>query len=157
LIELLMAVTVTCILGAVVISAYRTYFVRAEVAQGLTVALGWQTAVERAFRSAGQVPADRREVEIPAPPIETEGRYVVAVEVTDGRIDVAYGNEADAAIDGRHLSLTPYETATREVVWVCGNAVPGLGLQPLGFASGGRQPVQASATVEARYLPSHCR
>ncbi len=30
---------------------------------------------------------------------------------------------------GRRLSLTPYETATREVFWLCGNAVPGLGLQ----------------------------
>ena len=157
LIELVIVIAITGILVALAVSAYRTHSVRKEVAAGIEMAAAsWEPAVERAFRASGQVPANTRDVAA-APDSESLGRYVESIEIVEGRLDVTYGREASAAIVARRLSLTPYETAAKEVVWLCGNAVPGLGLKPLGFADGGRQSVQASATVEARYLPSKCR
>jgi hypothetical protein len=45
----------------------------------------------------------------------------------------------------------------RDIVWICGNALPGAGLEPLGFAGGARRAVQTITTIDARYLPSACR
>ena len=75
----------------------------------------------------------------------------------DGRIDIIYGGQADSAIAGRRISLTPYETAAPDIVWLCGNEIPEPGLQPLGFAGGGCQARQIPTTIEARYLPPACR
>jgi hypothetical protein len=70
---------------------------------------------------------------------------------------LTFGNAASDAIAGRRLSLTPYETVSRKVVWLCGNAIPGPGLHPLGFAAGGPHAQQIPTTVESRYLPARCR
>jgi type IV pilus assembly protein PilA len=154
LIELVIVLAITGLLAAVLVSAYRTYSVRAEVAAGIETAAAWRAEVEQTFRDSGQVLASTLDAQGNSPP---PGRYVESVEVVDGRLDITYGDGASPAIATRRVSLTPYETASKEVVWVCGNAVPGLGLKPLGFADGGRQSVQISATVEARYLPPKCR
>jgi type IV pilus assembly protein PilA len=53
--------------------------------------------------------------------------------VTNGRIDITYGNEANAAIAGKVLSLTPYEMGqTGSIAWRCGNSPAPQGMQPLG-------------------------
>jgi type IV pilus assembly protein PilA len=153
-IELVIVIAITGLLVSLLVSAYLTYSIRAEVAAGIDTAAAWQDAVEQAFRASGQVPASTHDADAST---DRWGPYVESIEVVDGRLDIIYGSEARLAIAGRRLSLTPYETATKEVVWVCGNAVPGRGLKPLGFADGGRQSVQVSATVEARYLPTKCR
>jgi type IV pilus assembly protein PilA len=156
LIELAIVIAITGVLVALAVSAYQTYSVRKEVAAGIEMAAGWEPPVERAFRVSGQVPADTHALGL-IPDPGSMGPYIESVEVVQGRLDVTFGREASPAIAARRVSLTPYETAAREIVWVCGNAVPGRGLKPLGFADGGRQSVQAAATVETRYLPSKCR
>jgi hypothetical protein len=85
------------------------------------------------------------------------GDYVASVAISDGRIDIRYESGADPVIAGHTLSLTPFETASRDVVWVCGNALPGAGLEPLGFAGGAQRAVQTITTIDPRYLPSECR
>jgi len=154
-VELVLAIAVTGTLVAVIVSAYQTYSVRAQVAVGLELATRWELVVDETYRRSGQVPADWESVG--TEPQLGGSSYVGEIALVAGRLDVTFGEDARAAIAGRRLSLTPYETAGREIVWVCGNAAPGLGLKPLGFATGGAQSVQASATVEARYLPSYCR
>ena len=138
---------------ALVLSVYRTYRVRAEVAEGIAFAAELIPPVTEHFRRYGEVPA-----EVPSPAATVPGKTVVeAVEVVDGRIDVIYGGRASPAIAGRRLSLTPYETADAHVVWICGNRAPGPGLMPLGFAGGGRQAVPIATAIEARYLTRDCR
>ena len=82
---------------------------------------------------------------------------IESIDVANGRVGVRFAAGADAALAGRTLFLTPFETASREVVWVCGNRLPGPGLNTLGFAFGGRRPVQLVTAIEPRYLPSTCR
>ena len=74
-----------------------------------------------------------------------------------GRVDVRFGRNADDAIAGRTLSLTPFETADQRVVWLCGNKLPGPGLEPLGFAGGAAEPVQILTLIDVRFLPPSCR
>ena len=157
LIELLLLIIVTAVLGAVFVSAYETQSVRAEVAAGIKLATRWQPVVERAFHRAGQVPADWTDAVAVLHPGGNAKDGVPSIELVNGRLEVTFGSTSSRAIASRQVSLTPYETATQKIVWICGNAVPGPGLQPLGFAAGGAQSIQAVATIEARYLPINCR
>ena len=153
--ELVVLIALTGILGALAYSAQRTYTIRGEVAEGIGNAQELTKSIIDAFRRYGEAPAGTvLETQIS---LSVHSPFVSSITIADGRIDVLYGNRASTAIMGRRLSLTPYETAGLQVVWVCGNEVPGPGLQPLGFAGGGRQAVQIATTIEARYLPSACR
>ena len=150
-VELVAVVGATSIVVALAYSVYRTYHVRAQVAEGIALAAELIPPVTEYFRRHGEVPA-----EVPSPP--ASGNTVVeAIDVVDGRIDVVYGQLADPAIAGRRLSLTPYETADAHVVWICGDRAPGPGLMPLGFAGGGRQAVPIATAITPRYLTRDCR
>src|SRR5262245_9373880 len=153
-IALALVLAVTTLVGALGYSAWRTHSVREQVAEGAAAASALQAAVARSFRASGEVPAPDGPIASVSP---DPGRFVASMTVDNGRIDVVYGGQADGAIAGRRISLTPYETAASEIVWLCGNEIPGPGLNPLGFAGGGRQPQQIPTTVEARYLPPSCR
>jgi len=156
-IELTAILAVTAIILALSVSAYRTYTVRAEIAIGVASTVGARDRVGRAFRATGQPPADSEAAGVNLEPVDSWGDYVAGVKVTDGRVDIRFGRSASEALAGQVLSLTPFETTDLEIVWICGNKVPGVGLLPLGFAGGTRQAVQVLTTIDARYLPPNCR
>jgi Tfp pilus assembly major pilin PilA len=156
-VELLATVAVTAVVAAVLASAYRTHVVRAQVAAAIAQTAATRARVEEAYAKNGEPPIDRRPAGLAADPSSGTSGVVSAIEVDNGRIDISFGDAADPAIRGGFLSLTPYETAGREVVWVCGNKVAGAGLKPLGFAGGSVQAVQRVAGIEPRYLPTGCR
>lgn len=155
--ELVALLAVTTAMGALVFSMYRTHAIRAEVSAGIAAALEVAPLVAYAFERHAQVPADNEAAAVFGLWESLDGTVVRSLRVVNGRIDVVYGGAASTAISGRQLSLTPYESATGEIVWICGNAIPGVGLRPLGFSVGGPQPVQPATTLEGRYLPRKCR
>jgi type IV pilus assembly protein PilA len=156
-IELAMVLAVTAIVLALIASAFRTHSVRSQIGAVIDHAAKAEAAIAREFMHLGEAPPDAGFDSFGGPHSGEGERFVDAITVSAGRIDVRFGENADAAIAGRTLSLTPYETVDLEIVWVCGNEIPGPGLKPLGFSGGGRQSVQIPTTVEARYLPSNCR
>ena len=157
-IELVLVVAATLIVAAVGASIYLTHSARAQVAMALDEAGAARRLVAAAFELNGMPPADSTAagIDATAEPL-LRGTYVDSLDVVDGRIDLRFGDNADSALAGKVLSLTPFETAARDVVWVCGNEPPGLGLKPLGFAAGGPQAVQVATSIEDRYLPPACR
>ena len=157
LIELAAVLAVTAMIGMLGVSAYRTYRVRAEIASGVTSTTGVRDRVIAAFKTTGIPPANRQATTLGPDRDSNWGEYVDDVEIANGRIDIRYSHAADEAIAGRTLSVTPFETADQHVVWLCGNKLPGPGLEPLGFASGAAQPVQSLTLIDARYLPPDCR
>ena len=157
LIELMIVVAITGILGSLAISAYTTYSVRAMVAEGISLAANAKVPIVDSFIVRGQAPANRASAGLTANATDPQGNFVTSVAIVNGSVDITYGNLAHAAIAGRTLSLTPYETLSLDVVWICGNQIPGPGLNPMGFSGGGNQSVQIPTTVEARFLPSSCR
>jgi hypothetical protein len=148
---------VTAIIGALGVSAYRTYTVRAQIASGVACTESVRDRIANAFKATGIPPADGQTVGLGAGRDTSWSEFVDAVDVVRGRVDVRFGRGADDAIAGRVLSLTPFETADQRIVWVCGNRVPGPGLEPLGFSGGAPQPMQVLTHIEARYLPPNCR
>ena len=153
LIELMIVIAIIGILASLAVSAYQTYTVRAQVAEGLKMAAAAKVPIADAYTNDGTAPADRAAAGMTPAPTDTRGNYVSQVDVSNGRIDVTFGGpRAHADIVGDTLSLTPYETSANSVVWRCGNAAaPGGGA----LLNGGDPHL--NATLDPRYLPSNCR
>ena len=80
--------------------------IRAQVVSGLALGDSVKTPVTDYYQDKGSVPANRAAL-VGLDPIS--GPYVQSVEIVNGRIDILYGNGANAQIAGRVLSLTMYD------------------------------------------------
>lgn len=157
LIELMIVIAIIGILASVATSAYQTYIIRAQVTEGVHLAASAKTPIVDAFINDGQAPANRTETGMTPNAGDTQSNYVSAVEVVNGRVDITFGNRANAVIAARILTLTPYETPELNVVWRCGNSPAPAGLSPMGTSGSGNTTTYAASTVDNRYLPSTCR
>jgi len=161
LIELMIVVAIIGILASVAMGAYQTYTIRAQVSEGITLATNAKAPIVDAFLNNGEAPADRLEAGMSAVATDTQGSFVESVEVEDGRLEVTFGNRANAAIASETLYLTPYETGGGAVVWRCGNQQQPNGsggpLATMGSAGGGNAANFSASSIEDRYLPATCR
>lgn len=152
LIELMIVVAIIGILASLAVSAYQTYTVRAQVAEAINMGAGAKSPVIDAYSSDGTAPADRLAAGMSVDPTDSSGRYVSAVNIDNGRVDVTMGNRVHAEIFGETISFTPYLTTSGGIVWRCGAAaqpgnntvlMPGTAWQ--------------ATTIPPRYLPAACR
>lgn len=155
LIELMIVVAIIGILASLAVSAYQTYTVRAQVAEGINMAAGAKAPVVDAYNMDGEPPAGRVEAGMSAVATDTRGKYVSSVNIDEGRVDVTFGNDAHAEIFGQTLSFTPYMAPSGSIAWRCGNA-PAPGTSVL-LTGGGVTSAHVAPTVDNRYLPSVCR
>ncbi len=153
LIELMIVVAIIGILASLAVSAYQTYTVRAQIAEGLNMAANAKTPIVETYTNDGVAPSDRAAAGLPPDPLSTRGQYVSGVDIIDGRVEITFdGPRAHQDIVGRTMSLTPYETAGNTIVWRCGYAPPPVDAALL---TGGGAHVEP--TVDRRYLPTTCR
>ena len=155
LIELMIVVAIIGILASLAISAYQTYTVRAQVAEALTFASGAKVPTVEAFNNTGIPPADNAAAGMPLS-TDMQGSYVGSVLITDGRVDITFGNDVHQDAFGDTLSLTPYQAnGGGSFMWRCGYAPAPVGASEM--SGGGVTSVHLAPTIAERYLPSSCR
>jgi len=148
LIELMIVVAIIGILAAIAIPAYQDYTIRAQVTEGLNLAVDMKAAVGETFATTGLWPVANTDVGITA---VKSGKYVTGVLLDTGTINITFGNQANTNIKGKVLSIRPTVSPNGDVIWNCGYHTV-AGADP---ASGG---AGADATnVTSKYLPQTCR
>ena len=150
LIELMIVVAIIGILASIAVPAYQGFIVRSQVTEGLTMSSALKAQITEQFQDRGVLPANLVALGINVPP---SSKFVQSLTVRTGALDINFGNQANAAIAGAVLTLTPYATANNDVVWVCG-ARPA----PAGTAAiPGAVDATTFAVIQYRYLPLNCR
>lgn len=128
LIELMITVAIVGILAAVALPAYQDYTIRAQVAEGLSLASGAKVVVAEYYANKGELPADSDAAGYGG----AKGKYVETVEIENGAITATFGEGANAKLVGS-LDLTPDDSDESGVlIWSC------------------------SGTIAQKYLPSSC-
>jgi type IV pilus assembly protein PilA len=146
LIELMIVIAIIGILAAIAIPAYQNYTIRSQVTEGLTLGDGWKTAISEYYANTGCWPT----VGNLTGTCNSVGKYESSVTVvTGGVIQVTYGNQANAKINGCILSLVPYTNANNDVLWRCGNAASPTSATIATSAT-------ANTTILPQYLPTSC-
>lgn len=124
LIELMIVVAIIGILAAVAIPAYQDYTIRAQVTEGLSLATGAKAAVWDFMSTRGNTPTNNTSAGLSAPG-SISGNYVSSVTVTNGLIQVVFGNDANLKIHTQTIELSPTD-AGGSITWTCvGGTVPG--------------------------------
>jgi type IV pilus assembly protein PilA len=133
MIELMTVMAIIGVLAAFALPAYQGYSIRAQVAEGLGLT-GPLTVAIAAFRNDnGIYPLDNAQAALP-PPDGYAGRFVESIGINGNVISILYGNEANAQINGRFVTLSG-TGSDGSVKWTC--------------AGGG--------SIASSYLPPSCR
>lgn len=158
LIELMIVIAIIAILASLAVSAFQTYLVRAQVAEGVNMAASAKVPVVDAFNNTGRPPANRVAAGMTATPSDTQGNYVSQVAIVNGRIEITFGNDAHQDISGETMSVTPYTSGTLgagSFVWRCGAAPVPPGSTEM--SGGGVDAAHQAPSFDTRYLPKTCR
>ena len=129
----MIVVTIIGILASIAIPAYQRYTIRAQISEGLSLAGPAKSAIANFYNENGTFPVDNADAAL-----ETAGSYaggyVQSITVNNGVIEIMYGNDANALIDGQTVNLT---------------AIPNDGSVSWDCASGG--------FILEVYLPAACK
>ncbi len=129
LVELMITVAIVGILGAVAVPAYQDYTIRAQVTEGLSLASGAKVSVAEYYSNHGEFPQTDDDIGYNG----AVGSLISKTEIhTDGEIRTTFGDNANAKVLGKSLSLFPWPTENENLKWDC------------------------EGTLEEKYMPTGC-
>jgi type IV pilus assembly protein PilA len=117
LIELMIVVAIIAILAAIAISQYQDYVIRAQVAEGASLATASKTAVTEYYSTTGSYASDNLSYGLPSAG-SISGKYVTQVNATNGLIVATFGKDANKAIQGATLTFSAMPQGN-SMAWVC--------------------------------------
>jgi Tfp pilus assembly major pilin PilA len=136
------------VVTAIAIPAYEAYVIRAQVAEGLTLAEHLKSAVVQSYVARNQWPESLDGLQLVQP---LSGKFVARLSVDHGTITIGYGNGAAPAISGHLLSLRPSVSSSGAVLWTCGYA-QAMGVDPPTTAA-----AAGTTDIKPQLLPADCR
>jgi type IV pilus assembly protein PilA len=148
--ELAAVLAVMAILATLAIPSMLDRIVREQVKAALPLADIAKRPIGLAWSAGIGLPADNEAAGLPVAD-KIVSNYISSLKVQDGAIHLTFGNQANATLRGKVLTLRPAVVADAPVVpiaWICGNAdVPG------------KMTVQGVdlTDVDARLLPFECK
>jgi type IV pilus assembly protein PilA len=150
LLELMAVVAVIAILAAIALPSMQDRIVRAQIVEAVPIADIAKPAIALAWQTSKTLPADNAAIGLPVPE-KIVGNLVRSTTVENGAIHIVFGNKANAALQGRTLTLRPAVVTDAPVVpvaWLCGHAKA-----PDKMTAQGADRTD----VAQRYLPLNCR
>jgi len=150
MIEVLVALAIVGVLAALAVPGLYLSYARDQVVEAGSLVDVAKKGVSAAWSGAGTMPANNAEAGLP-PPAKMVGNTVKSVTVSDGVIDVAFGNKAFGMLQDKVLTIRPAVVEDAPVVpiaWVCGNAPPPASMTVRG---------QNRTDVPESALPVNCR
>lgn len=129
LLELMITIAIIGIISAVAVPSIQNYTIKAQVEEAIILTSGVKSNILLYFSEAGDFPEDNEEAGFES----VGGKFVSSVDVDTGAIVARFGNDANAALVGARVTLTPVAQVNGTVKWVC------------------------SSTATDKYLPSSCK
>jgi len=117
LIELMVVIAIIGTLAALAIPAYQNYTIRAQIAEGLTLAAMSQSAIEEYYSEYGDWPANNADAGL-SDEAGIKGKYTNEVFVQSNVIEITYGNDAHHFIQTRKVLLTATNNGG-SISWSC--------------------------------------
>lgn len=117
LVELMIVVAIVAILAAIAISQYQDYVIRAQVAEGASLATSSKTAVTEYYNNTGVYASDNLSYGLPTAG-SISGKYVTQVDASNGLIVTTFGKDANKAIQGATLTFSALPQGN-SMAWVC--------------------------------------
>jgi len=115
---LVLPVFIIAVLAAIAIPAYQGYVVRSQVAEGMVLADSAKAAFTEYYDSHHTAPSDNTAAGL-APSTSIAGKYVSSVDVSGGKITVAFDTvSANVTIRDKVLVLSPSVNAS-QISWTC--------------------------------------
>jgi type IV pilus assembly protein PilA len=119
LIELMIVVAIIAILAAIAIPAYQDYIVRSQVSEALSLADGAEVGVWEFQTNHGTFPTNNASAGI-ATSTSINGTYIDSVTVSNGVIQMKFGNKANPQLTGAGamMLLSPI-SRPGSIQWIC--------------------------------------
>lgn len=146
----MIVIAIIAILALIALPNFSDSFVREQIIDSVKLADIAKTPVALQWATTGTMPLDNGAAGLPAA-VMVVNNFISSVAVESGAIQVTFGNHANAAIQGKTLSLRPavIDASTLvPVAWVCGFSEPPVNMSVKGLNK---------TDIAPGYLPLNCR